>query len=91
MKQIQPVTIWYNGIPTPANIFSFYSSYDNLNNSCTFCYALYDGTLDELGTKIATGTINMDGQDYIDYSSSPDSNTFAYNWGATKLNLTIIS
>jgi len=32
----------------------------------------------------------MDGADYTNYSTNPDSNSFAYNWGATKLNLTII-
>jgi hypothetical protein len=90
MKQIQPVSIWYNGQLVNANIFMFYSINDNLSTSATFYYGLFSGTIDELGIKLAEGNLTMDGADYTNYSSSPDSNTFAFNWGATKLNLTII-
>jgi hypothetical protein len=90
MKQIQPVSIWYNGNLVNANIFNLYSINDNLTNSATFYFALFSGTLEELGTKLAEGNLTMDGADYTTYSTSPDSNSFAYNWGATKLNLTII-
>ena len=90
MKQIQPVSIWYNGQLVNANIFMFYSINDNLTTSATFYYGLFSGTIDELGIKLAEGNLTMDGADYTNYSSSPDSNTFAFNWGATKLNLTII-
>jgi hypothetical protein len=90
MKQIQPVSIWYNGTLVNANIFNLYSINDNLSTSATFYYALYSGTIDELGTKLAEGNLVMDGFDYDAYSSSPDSNSYAYQWGATKLNLTII-
>lgn len=90
MKQIQPVSIWYNGQLVNANIFMFYSINDNLTTSATFYYGLFSGTMDELGIKLAEGNLTMDGADYTNYSSSPDSNTFAFNWGATKLNLTII-
>lgn len=90
MKQIQPVSIWYNGTLVNANIFNLYSINDNLINSATFYFALFSGTLEELGTKLTEGNLTMDGADYTSYSTSPDSNNFAYNWGATKLNLTII-
>jgi hypothetical protein len=90
MKQIQPVSIWYNGTSVNANIFNLYSINDNLSTSATFYFALYSGTLDELGTTLAQGNLTMDGFDYEAYSSSPDSNSYAYQWGATKLNLTII-
>lgn len=90
MKQIQPVSIWYNGQFLNANIFNLYSINDNLSTSATFYFALFSGTIDELGTKLAEGNLTMDGADYTTYSTSPDSNSFAYNWGATKLNLTII-
>ena len=90
MKQIQPVSIWYNGSLINANIFNLYSINDNLTNSATFYFALFSGTLEELGSKLAEGNLTMDGADYTTYSTSPDSNSFAYNWGATKLNLTII-
>jgi len=90
MKQIQPVSIWYNGSFTNANIFNLYVINDNLSTSATFYYALYSGTIDELGTKLAEGNLTMTGFDYDAYSSSPDSNAYAYQWGATQLNLTII-
>jgi hypothetical protein len=90
MKQIQPVSIWYNGSLINANIFNLYSINDNLSTSATFYYALFSGTIDELGTKLAEGNIIMEGFDYEAYSSSPDSNSYAYQWGAIQLNLTII-
>jgi hypothetical protein len=90
MKQIQPISIWYNGSLINANIFNLYSINDNLSTSATFYYALYSGTIDQLGTKLAEGNLVMEGFDYDAYSSSPDSNSYAYQWGATKLNLTII-
>jgi hypothetical protein len=90
MKQIQPVSIWYNGSFTNANIFNLYVINDNLSTSATFYYALYSGTINELGTKLAEGNLTMTGFDYDAFSSSPDSNAYAYQWGATQLNLTII-
>jgi len=90
MKQIQPVSIWYNGSFTNANIFNLYVINDNLSTSATFYYALYSGTIDELGTKLAEGNLVMDGFDYNAFTTSPDSNAYAYQWGATQLNLTII-
>jgi hypothetical protein len=90
MKQIQPVSIWYNGSFTNANIFNLYVINDNLSSSATFYYALFSGTIDELGIKLAEGNLVMDGFDYNAFTTSPDSNAYAYQWGATKLNLTII-
>jgi hypothetical protein len=90
MKQIQPVSIWYNGSFINANIFNLYSINDNLSNSATFYYALFSGTIEELGIKLAEGNLTMTGFDYEAYSTSPDSNAYAYQWGATQLNLTII-
>jgi len=90
MKQIQPVSIWYNGSFTNANIFNLYVINDNLSTSATFYYALYSGTIDELGTKLAEGNLVMEGFDYEAFTTSPDSNAYAYQWGATQLNLTII-
>ena len=73
MKQIQPVSIWYNGQFLNANIFNLYSINDNLSTSATFYFALFSGTIDELGTKLAEGNLTMDGADYTNYSTSPDS------------------
>jgi hypothetical protein len=32
----------------------------------------------------------MDGTDYVNYSTNTDSNDYAYQWGAGKLNLTLV-
>ena len=90
MKQIQPVAIWYNGQLVNANIFMFYSINDNLTTNATFYFGLFSGTMNELGSKLTEGNLIMDGFDYEAYSTSPDSNSYAYSWGASKLNLTLV-
>ena len=86
MKQIQPVSIWYNGQMIAATIFNMTSTNDNLIDSVTFYYALYV----DPNFQVADGVLTMSGTDYSNYSSSPDSNQFAYEWGATQLNLTLV-
>ena len=85
MKQIQPVSIWYNGQMVNATLFNLVSISDNLSTNATFYYAL----LSENQIRLADGNLNMDGADYTAYSSSPDSNAYAYSWAATKLNVTL--
>jgi hypothetical protein len=86
MKQIQPVSIWYDGQMIAATIFNMVSTNDNLINNATFYYGLY---LNE-NTQLIGGVLTMIGADYTNYSSSPDSNSYAYQWGATQLNLTLV-
>jgi hypothetical protein len=86
MKQIQPVSIWYNGKMIQATLFSMRSISDNLSTNATFYYILLSSTNQQL----ADGNLTMTGFDYDAYSSSPDSNAYAYQWGATQLNLTLI-
>ena len=86
MKQIQPVSIWFNGQIYQAVLFNMVSISDNLSTSATFYYQL----LDINNARLVEGNLIMDGFDYNAYSTSPDSNSYAYNWGALKLNLTII-
>jgi hypothetical protein len=90
MKQIQPVAIWFNGALVNANYLNLISTSDNLVSSATFYYVLYANEMDMQGNALANGNISMDGFDYEAYSTSPDSNSYAYQWAATKLNLTII-
>jgi len=90
MKQIQPVQIWYKGQLINATIFNLYSINDNLIDTAVFYYALYSGSLDELGILLSSGNITMSGTDYVTYESSPTSNDFAYSWGASQLNLILI-
>ena len=86
MKTIQPVSIWYNGSMVAATIFNMVSISDNLSTSATFYYQLFSAT----NVQLASGNLTMDGADYTTYSTSPDSNAFAYSWGATQLNLTLV-
>ena len=90
MKQIQPVGIWFNGAIVNANYLNLISTSDNLVSSATFYYVLYANEMDMQGNALASGQLTMDGFDYEAYSSSPDSNGYAYTWAAGKLNLTLI-
>jgi hypothetical protein len=86
MKQIQPVSIWYNGQIVQATIFNMTSISDNLIDSATFYWQLFNATK----IQVAQGNLTMSGADYTNYSSNPDSNEYAYQWGATQLNLTLV-
>ena len=86
MKEIQPVSIWYNGSMIAATIFNMVSISDNLTDNATFYYQLFSS--DSL--QLAQGNLTMSGFDYEAYSTSPDSNSYAYSWGATQLNITLI-
>ena len=86
MKEIQPVSIWYNGQIYQATNYNLLSAYDNLVDTCFFTYFLYDNAQ----LQLSTGSLTLTGADYTTYSSSPDSNSYAYQWGATQLNLTLV-
>ena len=86
MKEIEPISIWHNGQIITANVFSMTSTNDNLVNNATFYYNLYHNDT----IILAQGNLTMSGADYSTYSSSPDSNSYAYQWGATQLNLTLV-
>jgi hypothetical protein len=40
---------------------------------------------------LITATLDISGQDYKDWSATPDANTWIYNWAAGKLNLVLIT
>ena len=86
MKQIQPVSIWYNGSMIAATLYNLVSINDNLTDSATFLYQLFSSD----NMLLVDGNLTMSGADYTTYSSSPDSNSYAYSWGATQLNITLI-
>lgn len=86
MKEIQPVSIWYNGSMVAATVYNMISISDNLSTSATFYYQLFSASQ----LQLADGNLTMDGFDYEAYSTSPDSNAYAYSWGASKLNLTLV-
>jgi hypothetical protein len=86
MKEIQSVSIWYNGQMVNATIFNMTSISDNLIDNATFYYQLFSSE----NLQLAQGNLTMDGFDYDAYTTSPDSNAYAYQWGAEKLNITLI-
>ena len=86
MKQIQPISIWYNGEILQATIYNMTSISDNLIDSATFYWQLFDAS----NIQLSQGNLIMTTTDYLTYSSSLDSNTYAYEWGATQLNITLV-
>ena len=86
MKQIQTLSIWYNGEMVLATIFNMVITNDNLIDSATFYYALYV----DANFQVADGVLSMGGADYISYSTSTTANDYAYVWGSTQLNLTLV-
>jgi hypothetical protein len=86
MKQIQPLTIWKDGISEDAIYIKLYISYDDLESFCMFQYQLLDTNM----YPIAEGNRSVSGQEYIDWGASGDSNNEAYQIVATMLNLTLI-
>jgi hypothetical protein len=91
MKEILPVSIWYNGQMIQATILNMSSISDNLINKAVFEYQLlYPESQTNPAIQLSQGKITMDGADYQTYSSSATSNDFAYTWAAGKLNLTLV-
>jgi hypothetical protein len=86
MKIIQPVSIWYNGQVYEGTIFNMVSTDDNLTTQAVFKYQILDANM----LQLANNSLTMDGLDYATYCSSADSNSYAYEWAATKLGLEIV-
>lgn len=86
MKQIQPLTLWVDGQQKVATEFYLNIIYDNLYNSATFYWSLAD----ENTIKLADGNLTMGEPDYDVWGSSADINLSAYQWAASKLNITLV-
>jgi len=85
MKQIQPITLWVNGQQVTATLFNLIIINDNLLNSATFYWQL----LDSDSVKLQDGNLTMGEPDYDVWGSSADINLAAYQWAASKLNITL--
>ena len=57
MKEIQQVSIWYNGSMVAATIYNLVSTSDNLSTSVTFYYQLFSASQ----LQLADGNLTMDG------------------------------
>jgi len=85
MKQIVPFTLWVNGQQQTATLFNLIIINDNLLNSATFYWQLLDAD----ASKLADGNLTMGEPDYDVWGSSADINQAAYEWAASKLNITL--
>ena len=86
MREIQPLDIWSNGETKTAVCIKLYISYDDLQATAALVYSLCDVD----GKNIYEGQVIFDGQTYIDWGSSGDSNNEAYTITASMLNLTLV-
>jgi hypothetical protein len=93
MANIQPITTWYQGAEHEANVFTLYSTGDNLIDAATFKYQLIEEIIispeEQTSQTLLIGELSINGQDYIDWDSSVSANEWIYNWAADKLGLTI--
>ena len=93
MANIQPVPVWYQGEQHNANIFTLYSTGDNLLDAAIFRYQLIEEIVVDEQTNSQTllmGELSINGADYEQWDAEVDANEWIYNWAASKLNLTII-
>lgn len=91
MKAIQSVQVWKNGEEKQANTFNLILINDDLATSATFYYQLFASSTDAEGNlsseQLADGNVSMNGSDYTNWD---DSNDGAYDYCASKLNITIV-
>ena len=86
MKYIQPIEIWIDGNIVKGTILNIFVIYDNLNDSATFYYALYSGTLEEIGQKLTDSNITMTPEDYKNWQDD----TTLYDWISKTLSITFL-
>ena len=94
--KIQPITTWFNGEPQTASNFTLISINDNFTSSAVLYYELQKEVVTEGSDSVSyenliTANLDINGQDYTDWSVEPDANTWIYNWAAAKLNLVLIT
>ena len=94
MANIQPISTWFQGAEHQANVFSLYSTGDNLIDSATFQYQLIEEIIispeEQSSQTLIFGQLSINGADYAQWDAEVDANAWIYNWAAGQLNLTII-
>jgi len=95
MAQIQPITTWFQGAEHEANVFSLYSTGDNLIDSASFKYQLIELIVispnDQKSQSLVIGELSINGTEYAQWDAEIDANDWIYQWAADKLGLTIIT
>lgn len=92
MKKIQPVSIWSNGQSKFAEYFDLRIIADDLQSSATFYYQLQEKVVDEEGNEsagpaLAVGNLSISDPEYDTWDGS---NSWAYDWAASQLNIVIV-
>jgi hypothetical protein len=82
MKNIQSIPTWVKGQAVTATIFNLRPIGGELFQSATFYFALLDSDL----VVTADGNLTMSGDAYLEWGNDDE---YAYNWGASELNLVI--
>jgi len=94
MANIQPISTWYQGAEHQANVFTLYSTGDNLIDAATFQYQLIELIVvspeEQTSQTLITGELVINGTAYAEWDAEVDANAWIYNWAAGQLNLTII-
>ena len=90
MANIQPVSVWYKGEEKNANVFTLYSTYDNLIDNATFKYNLISDNGIDGSLILLVDDLSINGADYAQWDAEVDANAWIYQWAASKLNLIII-
>jgi hypothetical protein len=81
MKQIQPISTWDSGQNKQGHILHAFGTDVKFGTSAEFYYTISNET-----EQLASGKLTLEGDDYQQW----DSDTFAWDWIAKKLNLAII-
>jgi hypothetical protein len=98
-KTIEPISSWQNGEEKQATVFVLTSSFDNLSTSAIFQYQLNEvvenpippapSPIYPIFNTLVNSSLNISGQDYLDWDAATDANEWAYNWAAAQLKLVI--
>jgi hypothetical protein len=86
MIKIKQFKIWINGKLTPVDYLYLQCNSDNIKDSASFYYALYNEIDEKVGNKIVEGNLVMTGTDYENFNS----NEFAINWVVNQLGVVLI-
>ena len=94
MANITPTAVWYQGVQHDANVFTLYSTGDNLLDAATFKYQLIEEIIispeEQSSQTLLIGELSINGADYELWDAEVDANAWIYNWAASQLNLVII-
>ena len=86
MKQIQPISIWDKGTFQEATVLNTSAINVQLNQSANFWWGLYSTLDGQIVNMLSSGNLTMSGDAYEQWQSD----SYAWDWVAAQLNLTII-